>query len=560
MVEVHIETLLTDLMGDDSSLDGLKATLLARAEGNPLYIEESVRSLVETGALAGDRGAYRFEQKDAAVSLPDTIQAIIAQRIDRLPLAEKQLLQTASVIGTNVPLSLLQIVTERNHQALERGLDTLQSAEFLYETQLFPEIEYTFKHAHTHQVAYEGLLQEQRKNLHAQIGTAMQSLYPERRIEFAEKLAQHFEKGQVWDQAIAAYMLAAEKAKEKYAYETAVEYAQKVLTLSGSNAGEHDTQKADALALLGDVASLMDDLDAANAHYEQALHFAHETAHQQHIANRMHRQHIIYRDGAKIAYYSHGRGDRVLMLVSPVGYVQSTIQPIVERLCQEFRIITYDNRGLGASDPIVPEYPFRSQIEDARAVIEALDSGPVVLLGLSQSAALVARLAWMYPHLVSKLILVGLYVNFPNVTYQQSEEDRLYWAAVKKGDFSLHESYMERFVKHRFPEPDSRDLAANFLSLILKLPRNVWLSFVADDPDMDVTSLLSEIETPTLITYGSLEGMFFTVPQVDYENRLFELMPRAQFYVFENKGHLALYTAQHEFCDVLRRYMLTGKV
>jgi predicted ATPase len=97
-----------------------------------------VRTLVETGALVGETGAYRLGQVDADLSLPDTIQAIIAERIDRLPPSEKQLLQTASVIGTNVPLSLLQIITEQTFDMLEHGLGILQSAEFLYETQLFP--------------------------------------------------------------------------------------------------------------------------------------------------------------------------------------------------------------------------------------------------------------------------------------------------------------------------------------------------------------------------------------------------------------------------------------
>jgi len=561
LAQVNIETLLVDSMGDDTSLDALKVTLLERAEGSPLFVEESVRTLVETGALVGESGAYRLGQADADVTLPDTIQAIIAERIDRLPPSEKELLQTASVIGTNVPLPLLQTVTDQTLDRLEQELARLQSAEFLYETQLFPEREYTFKHAHTHQVAYEGLLQQQRKNLHAKIGIAMQTLYPGRRLELVEKLAEHFEKGEVWDQAIEAYLLAAEKSKEKYAYEIASDYAQNVLTLAGNAPDDYAKEEADALALLGDVASLMDDLDAANGHYEQALLLAHDPAQQQHISNRMHQRHFVYRDGAKIAYYSHGHGDRILVLAAPLGYVQSTIQPVVERLCQEFRVITYDNLGIGASDPLPVDYPSRSQVEDARAVIEALDSGPVVLLGLSSSADMVARLAWRYPNLVKKLVLVGMGVGLPRSNSAESPEDTfptLYWEAVRRGDFSLHERYMARFVRARMPEPESRDVAEIFQRLFLTIPHDVWMNFSLSDadPDVDVKIILTEIQMSTLLMCGSLD-LFDPIQTGNY---IMERMPDAQLYVFENKGHLPLFTAQQEFCDVLRHFMLTGQV
>lgn len=557
LIQNQIEDLLHDSLGDDPSLAGLKATLVDRAEGSPLFVEESVRALVETGALTGEAGAYKLGQTDAEITLPETIQSIIAARIDRLPPPEKQLLQTASVIGTSVPLSLLQLITDQSFNTVEQGLDKLQAAEFLYETQLFPEVEYTFKHAHTHQVAYESLLHEQRKMLHAQIGTAMESLYPERRLELVEKLAGHFEKGEVWDQAIRANLLAAEKAKEKYAYDAAADYAQKVIAQAANSSTNCEKEKAEALTLLGDVASLMDDLEAANSYYEQAMLWAQESAQQQHIANRIHRQNFAHRDGARIAYYSHGHGDRILVMSSPLGYSMSTNQPVVETLCQEFRVITYDNRGLGASDSLPDEYPFDSQIEDVRAVIETLDSGPVTLLGISQSATLVARLAWKYPNLVSKLILVGISAGLPNTVAPETPAELAYYKAVQRGDFSGHAQYMERFIKRRFPETDSRDLAENIKQLTLKVPHNSWINFLSPDPDKDVRPILDEIQVPTLLMYGSLDQTLNPIESVDY---LSEHLPNAQHYLFAGKGHLPSFTAQQEYCDVLRRFMLSGKV
>src|SRR5262249_19834446 len=149
--------LLQALLGDDPTAQPLKRLLLKR--GNPLFIEESIRTLVETHALTGERGAYRLTRPIQAIEVPATVQVILAARIDRLPADDKELLQTASVIGKDVPFVLLHAVTGLTEDALHRGIAHLQAAEFLYETQLFPNPEYTFKHALTHEVTYGTLLQ-----------------------------------------------------------------------------------------------------------------------------------------------------------------------------------------------------------------------------------------------------------------------------------------------------------------------------------------------------------------------------------------------------------------
>jgi class 3 adenylate cyclase/tetratricopeptide (TPR) repeat protein len=206
------EELLQALLGDDPSLVPLKRLLIARTEGNPFFLEESVRALVETGGLVGERGTYRPFQPLDSLQVPATVQAVLAARIDRLPPEEKRLLQTAAVIGTEVPFALLQAIVELSEEELRRGLGALQGAEFLYETSLFPELEYTFKHALTHEVAYGSLLHERRRALHARIVEAMERLYADRLPEQVERLAQHAFRGEVWDKAVAYCRQAGTKA------------------------------------------------------------------------------------------------------------------------------------------------------------------------------------------------------------------------------------------------------------------------------------------------------------------------------------------------------------
>jgi class 3 adenylate cyclase/tetratricopeptide (TPR) repeat protein len=224
--------LLQALLGDDPALGPLKHLLVKR--GNPLFIEESIRTLVETGALAGERGAYRPTRPIQAIEVPATVQVILAARIDRLSPEDKQLLQTAAVIGKDVPVVLLHAVAETAEEAtVQRGLAHLQAAEFLYATRLFPDPEYTFKHALTHEVTYGTLLQDRRKTLHARIVGTIERAYSDRLTEHVERLAHHAVRGELWEPAVTYLRKAGAKALARSANREAVSSFEQALTALG---------------------------------------------------------------------------------------------------------------------------------------------------------------------------------------------------------------------------------------------------------------------------------------------------------------------------------------
>ena len=194
--------MLDALLGADVALSPVKQLLVERTEANPLFLEESVRALVETAALAGERGAYRLTRPVEHLQIPATVQAILAARIDRLAPEDKRLLQAAAVIGNDVPMPLLQAIAELPDETLRRGLDRLQSAELLYGTGLYPDLEFAFKHTLTHEVTYGGLLQERRRELHARIVGAIETLHRERLGEQIERLAHHAHRGELREKAV----------------------------------------------------------------------------------------------------------------------------------------------------------------------------------------------------------------------------------------------------------------------------------------------------------------------------------------------------------------------
>jgi class 3 adenylate cyclase/tetratricopeptide (TPR) repeat protein len=226
----NAEELLGALLGPETGLEPLKRILIARTEGNPFFLEESVRSLVETGSLLGDRGAYRLAQPLPAIQVPATVQAVLAARIDRLPAGDKALLQTASVVGKDIPFGLLQAIAGKGEDELLAGIEHLRAAEFLYEAAIFPEPEYTFKHALTYEVAYGSLLHDRRRTLHSRIVEAIERLYSDRLAEHVEKLAHHALRGEAWPKALAYLYQAGAKASARSAHQEAVSCFEQALT------------------------------------------------------------------------------------------------------------------------------------------------------------------------------------------------------------------------------------------------------------------------------------------------------------------------------------------
>jgi adenylate cyclase len=186
--------LLADLAGGDPSLDGLAELIHERTGGNPFFIEEVVRELVEAGYFEGERGAYRLMRPMEETGVPATVQAILAARIDRLA-AAKALLQAAAVIGKEVPEPALRIVAGLDDESLAAGLKELIAAGFLYEAEIYPERLLAFSHPLTREVAYGSQLGEQRATAHATTARALIELNPDRHDELAALIAQHLEQG-----------------------------------------------------------------------------------------------------------------------------------------------------------------------------------------------------------------------------------------------------------------------------------------------------------------------------------------------------------------------------
>ncbi len=198
----QVAELLDALLGPDAELLPLKRLLIDRAGGNPFFLEESVRDLVQNGALAGEPGRHRLTHEVTSIHVPSTVRSLVEARIDRLPPDDKRVLQCAAVIGEQVSSGLLEAVTDLAAEETRAALSRLRQAEFLEEQALFPELAYGFRHSLTHDVAYGSLLNDRRRALHARVLAALEHLHAGDREAIAEPLAHHAARAELWEAAV----------------------------------------------------------------------------------------------------------------------------------------------------------------------------------------------------------------------------------------------------------------------------------------------------------------------------------------------------------------------
>jgi len=248
--------LVQAILADGIVVSELRELILSKAGGNPLFVEELTHSLLENGSIHRKDSQYILAKKASEIDVPESIQGIVAARMDRLEENLKRIMQVASVIGREFAFRILQTIMGMRKE-LKSHLLNLQGLEFIYEKSLFPELEYIFKHALTQEVAYNSLLQKRRQEIHARIGQAIESLYAERLEEFYEALAFHYARSDNKVKAIEYLDLAGLKAVELCAAEEALAYFEEAIKLLDELPDDAANQKRRIFLLVNHWAAFM---------------------------------------------------------------------------------------------------------------------------------------------------------------------------------------------------------------------------------------------------------------------------------------------------------------
>ncbi len=246
--------------------------MIAKAEGNPLYLEEIIKSLQSTDVIVEDDQGYKLTKRIQEIDIPDSIQEIVLARVDRLKGQSKLTLQTASVIGREFTLKMLAKKEELERQ-LKRYVGELRKLELIHEKSFYPEIEYMFKNAVTKDVIYNSLLLTQRKKLHKRIAESIERLYEDRLEDYFEMLAFHYLQSETREKSINYLIQAGKKAKRIYANNEAIEYFIRALEIIDGTDGQWSTHKRDAHQEVAFLYDLVGDYEKALQHYGKSLDY-----------------------------------------------------------------------------------------------------------------------------------------------------------------------------------------------------------------------------------------------------------------------------------------------
>jgi pimeloyl-ACP methyl ester carboxylesterase/DNA-binding winged helix-turn-helix (wHTH) protein len=547
-------TNLVEQVADGKSLPGdVVDRILVRADGVPFFIEELTKLLLESELVTEtvDRHDLRG-QLDTAI--PTTLHGSLVARLDRAASA-KEVAQLAACIGREFSHEMLAAASTLEADALRVALDELSTSQLIDRSGLPSAQVYVFRHALVQETAYQSLPKTKRCELHARIADVVEARFPEVAAHQPEWLAHHHAEAGHAGRASECLLDAARRARASYALREATAHLGKCIAVlqahrsvsAAKGTPNAERRELEALETLGDLASLLDDLTGANTRYERALMLASSEDDRIRIERKRHRPRAAFREGARIAFYEHGGGKTTLLLVSPLAYGLAAIQPVLEQLCQEFRIVTIDPRGSGASDPLTRPYHVEDHAKDVRAVIAELGPNPIVGIGISAGANILFRLAHAEPSLFAALVTLGA---------PPSDLSR-----------AFHPAYLERCIHDQgvkdvaeilrlhtelvFSEPEMQELRERTIRSRLSLPRETILSFFDPDPTKDVKPLLTRIRMPVLVTHGREDRVIAFAAAEEIAAGL----PDARLYAFEGKGHLPIFTATTEFCNVVRCFI-----
>ncbi len=256
--------------------ENFKDRILAKAEGNPFFLEEIIRSLIDAGFLVFTDGVWRLTTDVASIKIPDTVQSVIIARLDRLEAELKEVLQLASVIGKNFEIDILEALCNVDSLILSLHLSTLEAFEFIKQERVDSKYCYQFRHPVVHEVVYQTLLKKKRMELHRQIGSLIEKRYPDRLEELTEVIAHQYNNSNDPEKAIEWLIRAGKKAKERWANDEAIRNFQNALVFIKQNMDSHYQDFIVANEALGDLYDIKGDYNRAIDHFSLITAYARE--------------------------------------------------------------------------------------------------------------------------------------------------------------------------------------------------------------------------------------------------------------------------------------------
>lgn len=546
--QINCFDFIRSMLGGD--IGDLVKLVYKETEGNPFFIIETLRFLMQQKILVKEDENWKLSKKIENIKIPPRVYDIVVRRINCLKNEEREILDCASVVGEEFCSSVVENVSGRDRIKLLKILNNIERRYHLIHS--FKD-GYRFDHSKIKEVLYSEITPELRKEYHSMIAKYLEETNKDRLEEVVNELAYHSYRSENAQKGVPYLLRAGEDAREKWAVSEAVRFFSQALEMMGDDERWRD-RKIKALEALGGVYASIAQHEKADECYEKGMAIAEDEAAKERMRRKIRNKKILNKNGVKLAYYVYGEGELTLIFVVAWIWTSEFWIPQVNYFSQNFKMITVDMRGTGESDKPLDNYTLDLYVDDLNSIIEELEEKNIILIGECIGASIAIKYVTKYPGKISKLILVSGSPKF------MATEDFPYGIPQNeaKQQFAvLEESYprwLRGFLELIFPEPGTEYLKEWGFKMSQKTPKDIALNSLENLFKADLRPLLRKINIPTLIINAENDG---TV-QFKNANYMHENIPRSKIYIFKDKGHFPSITAADKFNRLLREFIITG--
>jgi len=548
--QINCFEFVLSMLGVD--LGDLVKLIYEETEGNPFFIIETLRLLMQQKVLAKEYGHWKLSKNIKEVEIPPRVYDVVVRRINALKNEERDILDCASMIGEGFSSNVVESVSGVDRIRLLKSLNNIERKYHLIRSF---EDGYRFDNSTIRDVLYNEIAPELRKEYHSMIAKYIEEADKDRLEKAVNELAYHYYRSGNAQKGIPYLLEAGEDAREKWAAFEALRFYSQALEMMGDDERWSD-ERTKALEALGDVCALTGQHEKANKCFAEGMASAKKDIAKDRMQRKIRRKMILNKNGVKLAYYVYGEGKQTLVfVVAFVGTAEFWI-PQVHYFSQKFKVVTIDMRGAGESDKPAGNYTFDLYMEDLNSIIEELQEKKFILICESCGAFIAAKYITKYPGKVSKLAVVG---GTPKLIATDGFPHG-HPLEVAQGVLTrFQESYswgLGAWLKLVFPELGTDYIKEWGFKVSQKTTKEIVVGILSNFLKEDIRPLLGKMNVPTLIIHGEND----MVCPLEGAKYMRENIRGSKMYMFKGKGHCPSITAADKFNKILEEFITKGKL
>jgi pimeloyl-ACP methyl ester carboxylesterase len=526
--------------------DLLAKKVHAETEGNPFFILETLRFLINKRLLKKEADEWKLSKDIDDIQIPPKIHDVISRRINILKEEERDILDCAAVVGEEFSSDMIEAISGLNRLKLLKKLNNVERKFQLIHSS---DALYRFDHAKIREILYHKMSPELRREYHSLIAKQLEKKFKDDLNGVLDQLAYHYYKSENALKAVPYLLEAGEISRRKWAIFETIRYYLQALKLMGDYE-KWRKLRTEIFESLGSLYALAAEHELSNEYYEKGIATTEDETIKNRMRRKIRRKKIVEKDGTKLAYYVYGDGEPTIFLLAWTATAELWI-PQITYFSQKCKVVTMDMRGTGESDKPPSEYSVDMFVDDLKSVIDDLQDKSIVFVGSFVGGKIAIKYITSYPGKISKLVLLSTHPGPASARpgFDEKKIEENHERMLKSPTLAV-----KRFWEQLVPEPRFKPLIEWGLKSSEKTPPEIFVKSLYNFSKEDVRPLLGKIDVPTLIINGDKTP--YACRNAKY---LEEKIPKSKAFIFKDLGLCFLnMKAAAKFNEILESFIDCG--